>query len=152
MKRILSVRIRREHDDNPDTSWIGTYSNKPGPSDRTIDRTSRGDRGNGELRYFIAANSAADTGNDESVEQDYQRMESYNKGAWGLIGMWAEATIQLTEATTHTISSGGLWGIESDSSSDYLKSVQQEELTTLATELRAISFSDEAIHEALEGL
>lgn len=30
-KRILSVKIKRMIDDSPDTSWLGEYSDDPGP-------------------------------------------------------------------------------------------------------------------------
>src|SRR5688500_10376303 len=72
-KRILSVSFVREPEALPDLSHFGEYSDVPGDDDKTIDRQERGDQWRNEHRYFIAALSGENTGNPESVEQDYQR-------------------------------------------------------------------------------
>lgn len=146
-RRILSVTIHRDLDDSPDLSWIGEYSNHPGPDDRTIDRQERGDMGHGEFRYFVAAMSPADTGNAESVECDYRRMEDYSNGGWHMTRVYATADVQFLGDVVQTLRSGGLWGIESDSG-DYFKDVEQDELAVLRSELRAAGFSDKAIAAA----
>lgn len=53
MKRILKIWTDVELDDNPDTSWLGEYSSKPG--ENAIDREANGDMQRGELRYFNPA-------------------------------------------------------------------------------------------------
>lgn len=95
------------------------------------------------------------------TRQDFERMESLNADQWCYIGIRAEAEIQV-EATWEnsvvskvswskpiapyqTITSGGLWGIESDSDHDYLESVEKEELTELRGQLKALGFSSRAI-------
>jgi hypothetical protein len=40
--------------------------------------------------------------------------------------------------TSQTITSGGLWGIESDSSASYLKEIEDQELEDLKTQLKAL--------------
>jgi hypothetical protein len=89
------------------------------------------------------------------VRQDYEHMESLNRGDWGFMGIHAEAEIQIgcflgTTGVIQTIRSGGLWGIESDSCESDLKSTEQEELAALRQELRAIGFSTRAISTAFK--
>lgn len=147
-KRIIKVTIKRLDDPTGEADYLGKYSNTPGPADKTIDRKARGDQGQGEMRYFIAENSAKDTGNPESVEQDYKRMEAGNNGEWHFIGIRADAEIQLTGDLCQHLTSGGLWGIESDSGEDYMGNIEQEQLEELRGELQAVGFTAEEIVEA----
>jgi hypothetical protein len=137
--RIDKIVIIHETDTNPDTSDIGEYTSVPGPDDRTIDRRERGDMGCGEYRYFVAAVSGEETGNLDSVEQDYQRMEALRVGDWCYIGVHARAELSYDigqgSRRIQRMESGGLWGIESDSGDDYLMEVEQEELADLRRHL-----------------
>lgn len=147
-KKILSVKIKREVDTDPDLSFLGEYSNSAG--DNAIDREERGGRGHGEYRYFNCAMSGEDTGNPDSPEQDYKRAEAYNAQQWCMIGIWVEAEVILSGDTVQHIRSGGLWGIESDSGEDYFEEVQGEELSSLRDELEAIGFSKRQIDRAFK--
>ncbi len=103
-----------------------------------------------EYRYFNAALSAEETGNPESVEQDYRRMETLNRGDWCFIGIYAVAEVQLqTRGTIQTIRSPGLWGIESDSGDDYFDEVGKEELASLVSELQAAGFTRAQVKRAI---
>lgn len=148
-RRILRVVLRHETDTGPDLSYLGEYSSAPGPDDRTVDRQKRGDMERGEYRYFVAAMSGAETGNPKSVNQDYRRMEEYNRGGWCMTGVWAEAEVVLTGNVIQTVRSGGLWGIESDSDDKYFKEVEAEQLGDLRTELRAAGFTLKEIDKVL---
>ena len=97
------------------------------------------------------------------VRQDYERMESLNRGDWCYIGIRAEAEVGIEGKepsrryhfegwTMQTISSGGLWGIESDSGNDYLQSVEQEELSELRAQLKELGFSTRAISTAFKNV
>ncbi len=147
-KRIDGVTFVRELDTDPDTSWIGEYSSTPGADDVTVDRQERGDMSRGEFHYFIAALSATQTGNPESVEQDYNRLEALNRGDWCFIGVSAIARVVIGD-TVQKIRSGGLWGIESDSSADHFEELKREQLSELAVQLEALGFSKRAIRKAL---
>jgi len=134
--KVLRKDFEREivTDDSPDLSHIGEYSNTPGPKDRTIDREKRGDMGWHEYRYFIAAMSAKDTGNRLSVGQDYKRMEDYNRGEWGMVCVRATIELKIPHGQgfiTQTITTPGLWGIESDSGEDCFNEIFREECATL---------------------
>ena len=102
----------------------------------------------GEYPYFIAAHSPEDTGNPQSVEQDYKRMEALSNGAYHLIGIQAGAEITLTGSTTQRLTSGGLWGVESDAGEPCLQTFEKEELEDLKEELLAVGFSEENIADA----
>ncbi len=141
--KILNVWIEHRFDEDPDTSYLGEYSNTPGPI--AIDRKERGDMERNEYQYFNPAMSGEETGNPDSPEQDYQRMEALQKGNWHYLGIIAKAEVQLTSDSVQTLHSGGLWGIESDSGKEHFKEVAAEELASLRTELDAIGFGKRAI-------
>lgn len=129
------------------------------------DCDERGDMERNECRYF---NGPVENYKGESpenirkyVRQDYERMESLNRGNWCYIGIQADAGITVSEtpakgpnygAVIQTITSGGLWGIESDSGREYLESVEKEELADLRTQLKALGFSSRAISQSFKNV
>ena len=140
--RIESIKLVREVDNDPDLSYLGEYSNDECAT--SIDRQERGDMGRHEYRYFTPAMTGDETGNPESPEQDYQRMESYNRGGWCCKGVRAVAEV-IVNGTIQHIQSGGLWGIESDSERSYFEEVAAEQLAELADILTELGFSKRAI-------
>ena len=58
------------------------------------------------------------------------RFQQYQNGEFGFIGIRAEAEI-VVNGVCQIITSGGLWGIESDSDRQYLSEVEQEEVDQL---------------------
>jgi hypothetical protein len=147
--RILSVRVKRDVDVDPDLSWLGEYGSTP-KGNHTIDRQERGDMGRNEYRYFTPAMTGDESGNPESPEQDYVRMEAYNRGNWAMIGVWAEAEVQThSDGVVQRIRSGGLWGVESDSDAAYLASVANDELAALGSELEALGFTKRQVRAGL---
>jgi len=96
------------------------------------------------------------------VRQDYERMEGLNAGDWCFVGIRAEAEIVVIEnvisgpprfpITPQTITSGGLWGIESDSDRAFSESVEKDELADLRTQLLAFGFTSRAISTAFKSV
>lgn len=151
--RILSVKVERWTDSYTENEKLGVYSNTPGPAGRTVDRKALGHTGLGEYRYFIAANSGKDTGNPASVREDYDRTEALNRGEWYYLGIVAKAGITLPGSTlVQRITSGGLWGIESDSEAGYFAEVEAEELADLRGELETIGFTKRQIDLAFRAV
>ena len=148
-KRIERVIVEHIPDDNTDLSHLGEYTNSPGYKNEAIDRKERGDMGKGEYRYFVPGMTGEETGNPDSPEQDYQRMENYNRGDWQMIGIRASAEI-VVDGVCQTITSGGLWGIESDSGADYFSEVGRDELGQLRGLLAELGFSTKAIAKAMK--
>ena len=179
MKRIHKVTIKRMIDDSPDTSWLGEYGNTP-QSTYAIDRAhdydcpffdnsntedeqctcrqwSNGQDvywNNREYRYFNP-NWENYKGLEESeirqyCRQDFDRMESLNNQQWGFIGIRADAEYSVNGDLRQDVTSGGLWGIESDSGDDYFTEVEQEQLAELKSQLAGIGFSSRAIAAAFK--
>jgi hypothetical protein len=93
--------------------------------------------------------------------QDFDRMESLNSGQWCYIGICAEAEVILNvqadgpgkwHGVTHKITSGGLWGIESDSDRAYITETEKDELANLRDELLAAGFSRRAVSQAFKNV
>ncbi len=87
----------------------------------------------------------------ENASKDYDRMESLQRGAWGYIGIGARAEIVIG-GVCQTITSGSLWGIESDSEESYLRETEQEQLTELRGILHELGFSKRAIAAAVKAM
>lgn len=149
--KILRVVIEHRQDESPDTSWLGAYSTTA-QSEYAIDRVERGDCGHGEYRWF---NPPVEnyTGTSEAeirkyCEQDYQRMERLQRGDWYFLGIVAKAEVHLAGSyVVQRITSGGLWGIESDAP-EYHKEIEREELSSLKTQLQALGCGKAAIARA----
>lgn len=87
----------------------------------------------------------------DNAEADYRRMEALNEGDFCFIGIRAEARIVI-ENVCQDITSGGLWGIESDSDAAYLKEIESEQLAELRSQLEAIGFSKRAVSAAFRNV
>jgi hypothetical protein len=89
--------------------------------------------------------------------QDYKRCEEYNNGYWHFIGIRAEAEVGVKLNGSDSwkldeLTSGGLWGIESDSDKDHFKEVAGEELSQLRKILEAYGFSEKQIDAAFQDI
>lgn len=163
-KRILSIEVKRMDDPDPDTSYLGTYSNTP-TEEFSIARNIIG-----QYHYFnpgsveafdpaaswIPADRApADKESfwretmRENARKDYARMEAYNAGDWGFIGIRAQADVVIA-GVCQSITSMGLWGIESDSDESHFREVEHEELNQLRGILHELGFSKRAIAAAVK--
>lgn len=69
------------------------------------------------------------------------RHRQYQNGDFGFIGIQAEAEIAV-HGVCQIITSGGLWGIESDSDRQYLSEVEHAEVDQLKAILQSLGFSD----------
>jgi hypothetical protein len=112
-----------------------------------------------EYRYFNGnvENYKGESPEDirKYVRQDYERMERANAGDWCFIGIRAEAQVSFGKVHGMTLllqdlTSGGLWGIESDSDRNYFAEVEKEELGQLEDQLHAVGFSKRAIAAAFK--
>jgi hypothetical protein len=118
-----------EDDSQPD--FLGTYSNEP--EEGAIDREALGERRAHEFRYFNPANY--DPNHPEYALADYRRYQSFCDGEWTLQGCVARAVVSYPIGggvrRMEVFSSGGLYGIESDSSVLYTLEVSIEQLEDL---------------------
>lgn len=79
---------------------------------------------------------------------DARRLEDHGNG-WNMIGIRAVAEIRMSDGTTQTIHSGGLWGIESDSDASYFNEIETEQLGELASNLQELGFTATATERAI---
>jgi hypothetical protein len=78
------------------------------------------------------------------------RRQQYENQQFEFIGIRAEAEIVIA-GVCQTITSGGLWGIESDSTPEYLTEVEQEETEQLWAILQSLGFSKDTDSTQTEG-
>lgn len=120
-----------------------------------------------ECRYFNPSFNYVDkAGNPLPAEtpetvrkytrQDYERMESAVRGDWCMLGCVAEAEIAVPSgrslATVQRITSGGLWGIESDCAQGDKEETETEQLADLKAQLRELGFSTRALSGAFKNV
>jgi len=96
-------------DYQPDLSWIGEYSNQPGPN-----AIETGRSGN-HYPYFNPANA-------EYAQEEFKQMEAYNRDEWMMVGVCV--TIK---ADGRILGDTSLWGIEfSYTVEDYHREVMRD--------------------------
>ena len=100
-----------------------------------------------DLSYLEQFKDSKDPEEMKYAKQDKSRLDSYYNDEWCMLGIRAIATIRIN-GILQTVSSRGLWGIESDSGDDYKQEVFEEEKIDLFDQLREIGFSEESIKEA----
>jgi hypothetical protein len=196
--RILKVEILTRADTDPDTSYIGEYTDtwklgamvvhsgefvadierreailerlqacdvpalaeawqnraaKLGP--QWDDLNSIPERGR-EYCFFLPYAGGESPDSKEyrrNARQDYDRMQGLSRGDWSFVGIQARAEVTLPGSdVVQRLTSGGLWGIESDSGADYLAEVERDELAGLRRELDAVGFSPRQIGLAFKSI
>lgn len=69
------------------------------------------------------------------IQEDKDRLEKLYNGYWSFIGIRAFAIVYIpihnNSFNMQTISSSGLWGIESDSDKDYIESIKHGQIDEL---------------------
>lgn len=168
--RIDKVTVKWLCDESPDTSWLGEYSNEstPGAIINVGEHTGKflyelGDddylpKCGRNYRYFIPYAGGEKPGSKDFetyAKQDFARMEGLERGNWGFQGCIAKAELSYPigqgSRRLETVSSGGLWDIESDSDKEYLRSIEDEQLADLADHLGSLC-GLEVTTEQLKGL
>jgi len=121
---LISVKTHWENQEYPDLSWLETEL-KDG---KIID----------SMRYTQEEYDKNPEQVQAWIDEDQGRFRSYGY-LWWMLGCYATAQVKITVnpnyETTDTIRSGGLWGIESDSDTEYKKEVETEQLEDLKIEL-----------------
>lgn len=75
-------------------------------------------------------------------EEDEARLQAWRDDEWHFVGIQARASVIIVRngtGTIYTLTSPGLWGIESDSGEDYLSEVFNEECVTLRGDIEALA-------------
>lgn len=86
---------------------------------------------------------------DKYREQDRARLNAWLAGEWRFVGIRAEATIYVPIGqgcfSIYTLTSPGLWGIESDLDEEYLTEVFDEEKLQLIQAVKLIGKAAEVL-------
>ena len=142
MKKISKITIKRIPDNDCDLSWIGTFSNEAGPL------AIKHDGGSRSYPYFNSANATS----KREAQQDYDRMMQFENGNVSMYGVRAEAeTLTSQDGKTwkiDAITSGGLWGLESDNDEKYFTEEEDNQLDDLTITLKEYGFTAEEIAAA----
>lgn len=168
MKTISRIKVKREVDEYTEFPWLGRYTNKYETG--TISRSRFSKRySRGQYEWYIPANHwPHDPRNWDHVSEedkakviheygslkkadwcyalrDMDRLDSMGED-WVPIGIFAEAEV-VVHSVIQRIRSAGLWGIESDSDEEYLRSVEKDELDELTKILVELGFSESDMPE-----
>ena len=122
--KIESITVERINDNQPDLSWL----------------ESSVENGKIDSCQYSQKDYDEDRENTEKyIEQDQARLESYYQGNWNMLGIRAIAKVSYSigngNRRLETLTSGGIWGVESDSDQDYFETLEQEELDNLKEHL-----------------
>ena len=96
-------------------------------------------------------------GGEEYTQEDNERLRDYNDGLWYMTVVKAEAKVLCEpRGRLEWLSSAGLWGVESDSSSEYFESIAKDELVDLKYHLEEfgidLSNFDDLAEQALSDM
>lgn len=148
MKKIKQITIEVLPDYDVDLSYLGTFSNTK-ESEFSINHHEN-EGGSNTYKWFNPQKGACET--IEQAMQDYNRMMDYERGNWWSQGIKATAEIHTSDDGKHWlinhISSGGLYGIESDDDDDYIETIREEQVDDVKALLLEFGFSQDEINNA----
>jgi|GEM_PF-2985906 len=75
------------------------------------------------------------------IAEDQARLDAWKRGEWHFVFIRARADILVVRngiGTKYSLTSAGVWGIESDSGADYLQTVFEDEKANLLADLKAM--------------
>jgi hypothetical protein len=129
MRKNNTIRIVKEPDEISTPDYLqNVYTTK---ADGTLDRVVSSHRvGADDVRKYGKKKVLA------WLKEDEKRLADYGN-RWSYVGIRAEVDVVIA-GTVQTLQSGGLWGIEDDSSEDYFQEVATEETSALLDVLKAV--------------
>ena len=153
--KIESIVIEHKLEDDSDTSFIGEYTSDLDDGvivrqygkfyeDLTEEEKDQINLRNREHTGFEPYAGGEKVGTKEYKEyglQDYKRMEQLNNGDFYFMGIIVHANIFLEENRYYTyrkITSGGIWGIESDDKSG-IEELEKEQIEDLRHQLEHLN-------------
>lgn len=144
--RIESVKVKWELDEYPDLSWLESSIN-----DGIVD----------SCRYTQEEYDKDPEQVKKWISQDMDRFNTYGTH-WVMYGCLAEAVVSYPiskqgDRRLETLTSGGLWGIESDSDDSYKTEVAKDQIEDLKSHLKQFNIrlnkkTDKLMNEALESM
>jgi len=153
MVKIKSVRIKWIYDEYPDVSWLDrTAEDHYGKDGSNWDHVSDTDKAVTVEKYGSLMAAC-----EHYARQDQERLQAFYDGEWHMAGCVARATVAYTQkgfsvyiGRREEFSSGGLWGIESDSDDGYREEVEKEQLANLKEHLEQFGVDTSDFYEIYE--
>lgn len=146
--RIDSIKVERLTDECPDVSYLETEQDEQGNIISSCQYTQE--------EYLKNPKQV-----QGYIDEDNNRLEKFYSGEICMLGIQvkAEVSYSLDKQGNRRIehfTSGGLWGIESDSDEEYLKDIQVEQVDDLRGHLEQFNVNlnnfDELAGQALENI
>jgi len=144
--RITKIVVRTVPDEEPDLSWLKTEYDA---ERHTITSSCRCT--NDDVKHYGWKKVK------QWIDEDNHRFNTHGV-TWSCVGVEAVAIIDILLeagpngfAICQTVKSGGVWGIENDSDSDYLHEEGENELGQLRDILTALGVEQVEIDNALKG-
>jgi len=102
------------------------------------------------VHILVLPDEDPDTSYLDQDDPDFSdRREAYLRGDFGFVGVRAEAKVAI-ESVVQTLTSGGLWGIESDSGDDYIREIAGEEWHALRDILLSVGVPTSELPKEVE--
>ena len=126
--RLDYIRVKWEIDESPDLSWLESRLSEDG---KTLLSS---------MRYTQEELNEHPIKTRRYIKEDMHRLETCGD-SWVMMGCTAEAEVSYPinesgDRRIETFTSGGLWGIESDSDNEYKESVASDQLWDLIDHIR----------------
>lgn len=150
MKKISSISIIQDPDYDADMSDLGTFGPEPKDKFAVNHHKAQGFANRNTFEWFNPQPGICETKKD--ALSIYERMMDYEKGNWYMLSISATAHIQTSQDgktwKLDKITSGGLYGIESDADESDKKEIASDQLQELKTTLQEFGFTKEEIDAA----
>lgn len=141
--------VVRNDDDAGETDYLGYFTEDVSHVDAEhyyiIDRGEKQAGYHSEARYYVSSFNYVDEApadRESYALQDYERLEKFVAGAWWFIGVQVSAVVDVPGEGSRTVTSPGVWGIESDCGEEYVREVAEDEIAQLREELEGMGVVD----------
>ena len=146
--KLIEVKVIIEVDECADLSYLGEFSNKAEKAH--IDRSERERIDNTDYRYFNSG-----SGDLTFIDEEYKRMQQFIDGSVQSLYINAIAVVIYSIGSgcsrLETLQSGGLGGVDSDSTDEYKESIINGELADLKQHLQIFNVDVSNFEELAEG-
>ena len=135
MKTIIGIYCRWDHDEDAEPDFLETTAEEH----YGVNGSAWSHVGPEERAKVEAEHGSIMAACEEYARQDRARLKAFHDGDWHMEGCYAVAIVTV-DGVRQTIQSAGLWGIESDSSEEYRREVEEEQRAELLGILATLGF------------
>lgn len=136
--KAIKIEVKRIVDENPDLSFLETTPE----GHYGIDGSGWVHVSEEDIKEIVEKYGSVWNVCIAYAKKDKERLDTYNKGIWGMIGIKAVATIHIPAGgdtvKIQTIDSGGLFGIASDSDDGDIQEIGRDQIDEVKNYLRIL--------------